>query len=354
MTHHHGDTTRIRSEFRAAARTVAAAALFGAATPTAKGLLVSVDPLRLAGLLYLGAAAAVLPAMLRQGLPPLRMVRNNAGRLAGSVVFGGILAPVLLLAGLSFAQAASVSLWMNLEPLATVLLAWIFFKEDLHGRAWMSAGLVSAASLLLVWPGGFQLGLAALLVALACACWGLDNNLTALIDALTPAQTTLIKGAIAGTTNLVAGLLTDTPSPPARTMAEALLVGAFCYGLSLVLYIGGAQQLGAARSQLLFSTAPFWGVALAWTFLAEPIMPIQIAAVALMVAALWLLQGERHEHPHSHEAVEHVHWHRHDDQHHDHVHEEEVPAAGHSHPHRHQARTHAHPHRPDLHHRHEH
>lgn len=343
-----------RADVRPALLALVAAALFGAATPIAKVLLASTGPFHLAGLLYLGAAASVVPAALRGGLPEPGLLRLNAARVAGVVLFGGVLAPVLLLAGLSRAAASSVSLWLNLEPLATVLLAWLLFKEHLQGRAWVSAGLVFVASLLLVWPGGFQLGLAALLVALACLCWGLDNNLTALIDGLRPAQTTLIKGAIAGCANLAAALVTEGGSPPFHLVGMALLVGALCYGLSLVLYIGGAQQLGAARSQLLFSTAPFWGVFLAWITLAEPILPIQVAAGTIMVVALWMLRGERHEHRHSHDRVRHLHWHRHDDDHHDHAHEGAPPLAGHSHEHVHEATTHSHPHRPDLHHRHGH
>jgi hypothetical protein len=37
------------------------AALFGAATPASKLLLVSLEPFQLAGLLYLGAALAMVP-----------------------------------------------------------------------------------------------------------------------------------------------------------------------------------------------------------------------------------------------------------------------------------------------------
>ena len=37
-------------------------------------------------------------------------------------------------------------------------------------------------------------------------CWGLDNNLTALVSGFTPAQTTVVKGMIAGAVNLTLGL----------------------------------------------------------------------------------------------------------------------------------------------------
>jgi len=331
-----------------------AAALFGAATPLAKALLDSLGPVRLAGLLYLGAAAAVVPTGMRGGLPDRRLLSRNALRLGGILLFGGVLAPVLLLWGLTLAAAASVALWLSLETLITVLLAWLFFKEHVHRRGWLSVLLILAASLLLVWPVGFEAGRAALLVALACLCWGLDNNLTALIDGLTPAQTTLVKGLAAGTINLCLGSLTGQGLPPWRVIAAALLLGALCYGVSLALYIGGAQQIGSARAQLIFSTAPFWGVTLAWTLFSEPVLPVQVAAGVMMLAALWLLHGERHNHEHVHEADQHLHWHRHDDGHHDHVHEAVAPAVGHIHEHIHEPATHSHAHRPDIHHRHEH
>ncbi len=343
-----------RARIRPVLITLVAAGLFGAATPIAKTLLGSMGPFRLAGLLYLGAAAAVAPAAVARGLPDRRLLRRDAARIAGVVVFGGIFAPVLLLTGLSSAPAASVSLWLNLEPLATVVFAHFLFKEHLHGRGWISLLLVLAASLFLVWPGGFQFGFAALFVALACACWGLDNNLTALIGGLTPSQTTLVKGTIAGFTNLGIGLLAERSAATARIAVEVLVVGALCYGASLVLYITAAQQLGAARSQLVFATAPFLGVLLAWTFLSEPVLPMQLVAGSMMLIALWTLQGERHEHEHSHGAVTHVHWHRHDDLHHAHAHDGGAPAAGHTHEHSHEPTTHSHPHQPDLEHRHRH
>jgi len=331
-----------------------AAALFGAATPLAKTLLDSLSPLLLAGLLYLGAAVAVCPSVMRSGLPDRRLFSRNALRLSGILLFGGVLAPVLLLWALTHADAASVALWLNLESLATVLLAWLFFREHIQRRGWLSVLLIVVASLLIALPAGLDAGPAALLVALACLCWGLDNNLTALIDGLTPAQTTLVKGLVAGTINLLLSGLAGQRRPPWHVVVEALALGAVCYGLSLVLYIGGAQQLGAARAQLSFSTAPFWGAMLAWTLFSEPVLPVQVVAGAMMLAALWLLHGERHMHRHAHEAIRHLHWHRHDDGHHDHVHETVAPVVGHIHEHIHEPVIHSHPHRPDIHHRHEH
>lgn len=69
---------------------LAAAVLFGVSTPLSKVLLGSIGPVTLAGLLYLGAALAMVPFAF--GGQAAVMVRNrkNTARLAGAVLFGGI------------------------------------------------------------------------------------------------------------------------------------------------------------------------------------------------------------------------------------------------------------------------
>lgn len=330
-----------------------AAALFGASSPAAKALLSSLSPLTLAGLLYLGAALGVLPFSLRGGSRSARRGKKNLARLAGVVLFGGVLGPLLLLVGLQRAPAASVSLWLNLEAPATALLGWAFFREHLDRRVVLAIVLVTAATAWLAGASGAALVPAALLIAGACLCWGLDNNLSATIDGFTPAQSTLAKGVVAGAVNLGAGLMLDGAALSVRSVALALLLGALAYGASIVLYVRAAQQLGAVRSQLLFSSAPFFGVVLAWLALREPILPTQLGAALLMVLAVVLLHRERHEHPHAHPATTHTHWHRHDDGHHEHSHQPAVDG-GHVHEHHHAEQQHTHPHRPDLHHRHDH
>ena len=331
-----------------------AAALFGASTPASKALLDGAGPLTLAGLLYLGAAIATAPFSLRGGSAGRRRDPANLRRLAGAVLFGGVLGPIALLAGLRMAPAASVSLWINLESVATAALAWLFFREHVDGRTAIASVAVVAAGIGLSAPEGFRFAPAALLVLGAAACWGLDNNLTATIDGYTPAQSTFVKGLVAGMVNLGLGLALDGPAPGWGLVAGALALGALAYGASIVLYIAGAQQLGATRSQMIFASAPFVGVALSWGVLGEPMLPAQIAAGLLMLGALALMLSARHGHAHTHTALTHTHIHRHDDGHHGHRHPDLPADAWHTHEHAHEPVAHAHPHQPDLHHRHPH
>ena len=137
-------------------------------------------------------------------------------------------------------------------------------------------------------------------------------------------------------------------------LASAVIVGIFSYGFSISLYILAAQNLGATRSQMIFASAPFCGVALSVVLVGETISVIQAMAAVILVISLAVLLRDQHTHSHTHEPLHHKHRHRHDDGHHDHVHTDGEGAVYHSQWHTHEPITHAHSHWPDIHHRHRH
>lgn len=336
--------------------TLLAAALFGAATPLSKALLPSFSAFQLAGLLYLGAALGTAPAVFRKTgrTLPWRMDKRNLIRLIGAILFGGVLAPLFLLMGLKAASAASVSLWLPLELVATAIFGRMIFRDHLGLLGWIGMVGVVAASLLLGIGEGSAGVAAGLLVAIACLCWGFDNNLTSLIDGISPSQSTFWKGLAAGMVNLSIGLSIQGFNGTALTVAAALGVGVFSYGVSIAFYITAAQNIGTTRGQIFFACSPFFGAALSALFLSESITIIQMIAAVVLIGSFIMVFRDKHEHFHEHEELEHTHSHRHDDGHHEHEHPTEKELAQHSHRHRHRAFEHSHPHLPDLHHRHEH
>jgi drug/metabolite transporter (DMT)-like permease len=334
-------------------RCLAAAVLFGASTPAASLLAGDVPTLTLAGLLYLGAALAVLPFVVRR--PPSRAALRRSWRpLAAAIVVGGAVGPALLMAGLARTPAATASLLLNLELVSTLVLAAVFFREHLGGRVVAGGGLIVAAGVLLVWQPGAELTAGALLIAAACVCWGLDNNLTARIDQIAPEHITFLKGAVAGTANLGLGLAFAASAGirPGQVVA-ALAIGALGYGVSITLWVRGARDLGAARGQVIFAVAPFVGALVAWVVLGDLVTVVQLVAMGIAAIGVWLSLDSAHEHRHTHQAMAHDHEHVHDDAHHTHTHVDGFTGR-HSHPHEHDRLVHVHPHVPDLHHRHGH
>lgn len=332
-----------------------AALLFGAAAPLAKALLGVVDPWILAGLLYAGAGLGLSLAGLarRTGAEaPLRA--RDLPTLAVVVVAGGILGPLLLMSGLARTDAATASLALNLEAIATMAIAWLAYREPVDRRLLAGALAIVAGATVLAWSGSTSLDVGTLLVAGACLCWGIDNNASRQLAHADPVRVAAIKGGVAGVVNLGLGLAAGATLPAPAPIVWGLALGLVAYGLSLVLYLRAMRDLGTARTAAYFSLAPFAGAALAVAAFGEPLTLRLAAAGVLMAAGLWLHVTERHEHEHRHEPLEHEHRHVHDE-HHRHAHDaEDPPGQPHSHRHRHAPMSHRHPHSPDLHHRHDH
>ena len=342
--------------FPATLLVILAAVLFGSASPLSKLILKSISPFQLAGLLYLGAALGVAPRLIisKNFTSIWRIPRRSRWLLIGAISCGGILGPLALLFGLKIGQASSVSLWLNLELVFTALLGYWLFHDQISRTGWLTLAGIVAASLMLMGGGGQPAVGSGLLVALACLFWGFDNHFTALIDGITPSESTFWKGIVAGSVNLAIGLELGPLVASWQTILAALLVGVFCYGISIVFYIRAAQMLGATRSQMFFASAPFFGMGLSILLLGDRIRLVQAAAAFVFVVSLIALFIGKHAHVHVHGAIEHEHWHQHDDGHHVHRHPGYQRGKGHVHEHAHEAEEHAHPHLPDIHHRHKH
>jgi drug/metabolite transporter (DMT)-like permease len=340
---------------------LASAVLFGASTPFAKLLLGNgVNPWLLAGLLYLGSGIGLAGlqlvrrlASVPQSEAPLRPA--DLPWLGLVVLSGGVAGPVLLMLGLASTPASSASLLLNLEGLATMVIAWTVFGENVDRRILIGALSILAGAVVLSWQGGPSgFGWGALLIAGACLAWGIDNNLTRKLSAADPVQITTVKGLVAGTVNLALALAVGAYLPTPLALAGAAMLGFFAYGVSLVLFVFALRYLGSARTGAYFSTAPFIGAAVAVVVLSEPAGPTLLTAAVLMGLGLYQHLVERHEHEHYHEAMEHEHRHVHD-AHHQHAHApDDPPGEPHTHRHRHAPLVHSHPHFPDLHHRHGH
>ena len=333
--------------------------LFGASTPFAKVLLGHTSPELLAGLLYLGSGI---------GLTIARLIRDrgwrSAGLLArewpwllGAIGFGGVLGPLLLMVGLVRTPMTSASLLLNLEAVLTALLAWVVFRENTDRRIVLGMALIVAGSIVLSWPSqGVEIGdgVGALLIALACAAWAIDNNLTRKVSASDALFIAGLKGWVAGTVNVSVALALGASLPAGAVIPGALLVGFLGYGASLVLFVLALRGLGSARTGAYFSTAPFIGAAIAIVAFHEPTSAAFWIAAALMAGGVWLHLTEHHEHEHTHEPMEHAHRHVHD-AHHQHAHDLSWDGQEpHTHPHVHERLAHRHPHYPDVHHRHRH
>jgi drug/metabolite transporter (DMT)-like permease len=344
----------------AAAMALGSAVLFGISAPAAKWLLGTLDPWLLAGLLYLGAGVglALVRAFGRRDrdAAEARLTRRDLPWLAASILCGGIVAPVLLMLGLTHLDAAAASLLLTLEGVLTALLAWFVFRENFDRRVAVGMLCIVAGAVVLNWQPGVAVRdlTGPIAIATACLAWAIDNNLTRKIALADPMQIAMAKGLVAGPVSLVVAFGTGSNAPDFGVAGLGLLAGFLGYGVSLALFVRALRDLGTARTSAYFGLAPFVGALVAVPLFGEPVQVQLFAAGALMAVGVWLHLSERHEHTHAHGEVAHEHRHAHDE-HHEHPHEGPQAAdAVHSHWHVHAPLRHAHAHLPDSHHRHTH
>ena len=340
---------------------IASAVLFGASTPFAKLLIgAGTNPWLLAGLLYLGSGIGLgliqlVRILLGTSHRDAPLTRADMPWLALIVLTGGVVGPVLLMIGLRCLRYRP----QHFSSILKVSRRWQL-RGSCFARMSIAASLPAlspywAVQFCFLWQGGpAGFGLGALAIAGACLAWGVDNNLTRKLSSADPVQIALIKGLVAGCTNLVLALSMGAHLPSLPALGGAAVVGFLGYGVSLVFFVLGLRHLGTARTGAYFSTAPFIGAVLAVVMLHEPLTVRLVFAGVLMAIGLYLHLTEAHAHQHTHEAMDHEHRHVHD-AHHQHAHGPGDPQGEpHTHRHHHAPLKHKHAHYPDLHHRHGH
>jgi len=340
---------------------IMAAVLFGASAPLSKLLLGSIEPVLLAALLYLGSGFGLLSLRLIQSYSikgaskEARLSSKDLPWLAGAVIAGGVVAPIILMISLDNTPAATASLLLNFEGIATAIIAAVAFKEALGKRIWAAVALISIASIILTldttgnW--GFSAGAAGIIAA--CFFWGMDNNFTRNISSKDPITIVTVKGIFAGLISLIIAMFSGNSIPSLNIILAALILGFFSYGISIVLFIFAMRSLGAARTSTFFGSAPFIGTVISLLLFKEWPGANFIFSVPIMIVGAVFLLWEDHTHRHKHNKFEHDHRHAHDDEHHVHRHGTEE-CKEHAHFHLHKELEHEHSHTPDIHHRHSH
>jgi drug/metabolite transporter (DMT)-like permease len=308
-------------------------------------------------LLYLGAATTltIYRFVGRSKSREAQITSHDIAPIIGIIFFGGVLGPVLMLLGLRSLSALTGSLLLNLEGPFTALIAVGLMREYLGPHEVFSAATIMLGGVLVSLQPGYFGGswIGAVEITAACLSWAIDNNLTQRVSLRDPVAVARIKTLAAGSCVLLIALAqSDARIPRPTSLMWAAIVGAFCYGTSIVLDVKALRALGAARESAFFATAPFVGALLSISVFWEIPSIWEIAGASLMIIGVVTFVRQKHSHLHAHETIFHEHLHVHDE-HHQHGHDGSI-VEPHSHAHPHGVMAHAHPHVSDLHHRHLH
>ena len=279
---------------------ILAAALYAINVPLSKIILNYVEPTMMASFLYLGAGLG----LFIYGFTETKLGKSNKKEhltkkelpYTVAMVILDIVAPILLMLGITMTNSANVSLLNNFEIVATSMIALIIFKEVISKRIWFAICLVTMASAVLTFEGvdSFTFNHGSLFVLGACLCWGFENNCTKMISHKSSVEIVVIKGVFSGLGSLVVALIVGENIPTIQWIIGVLILGFVAYGLSIHFYIMAQKDLGAAQTSAFYSIAPFLGVAFSMLLLREKPNVQFYMALIIMIIATYIMVKDTH------------------------------------------------------------
>lgn len=265
---------------------IAAAIFYAINVPCSKMLLMNVPPTYMAGYLYVGAGIGVGIMYLfhyKSETPTELLCKKDMPYTVGMVLLD-IIAPILLMIGVSMGTSSNASLLGNFEIVATTVIALLVFQEAVSKRLWLAVGFITLSSMILSFDSGsIEFSLGSLFVIGATVCWGLENNCTRNISGKSTYQIVTIKGLFSGAGSLIVALFLGEEKPELQYIILTLILGFVAYGLSIFTYIRAQKTLGAAKTSAYYAIAPFIGVFLSFVLLRDPITIRYIVALMVMV-----------------------------------------------------------------------
>ena len=298
MTHHWGYVGAIVS-----------AILFGASSTLNKITLEAVNPLIVAGMIYfvggiflfivhLSPLHRKVLALFETPTETETSISKKDYRILALVILcGSIIAPLMLLHGLSEITAINAALLLSTESLFTVLIAFAFLQERGARKDYFGILLLLLGVVFITTNGEFdRLTLTkevvgSLLIIGACLFWGIDNNLSKFLSKKRDiVMVTGLKCSIGGAVLLVISLLLRVSFIiPVTSIPYILSVGAFSIAFSILLFLFALREIGAMRTGVIFSTSSLFGAIFAFVILREAFTLIQLLAGLVMLLGVFIL-----------------------------------------------------------------
>jgi len=298
LTHHWGYVGAIVS-----------AILFGASSTLNKITLEAVNPLIVAGIIYfvggiflfivhLSPLHRKVLALFETPTETETSISKKDYRILALVILcGSIIAPLMLLHGLSEITAINAALLLSTESLFTVLIAFAFLQERGARKDYFGILLLLLGVVFITTNGEFdRLTLTkevvgSLLIIGACLFWGIDNNLSKFLSKKRDiVMVTGLKCSIGGAVLLVISLLLRVSFIiPVTSIPYILSVGAFSIAFSILLFLFALREIGAMRTGVIFSTSSLFGAIFAFVILREAFTLIQLLAGLVMLLGVFIL-----------------------------------------------------------------
>ncbi|MDQ5830904.1 MAG: DMT family transporter [Thermoproteota archaeon] len=275
-----------------------AALLFGSVFSLAKVPLATIDPLALTAVVYTISGLSLIP--FAKGSFAFERSDDYFYVLIVTI-FGGVLAPVLLMYGLEETAASTAAILTNGEIVFTIALSSIFFGEKPHGRVGLFAVILVVIGLFIATTEDLkalesivQLKTGNIMILAAMFMWAIDNNVSRrLTSRASPAKIAMVKSLAGGLVLIAIALALGKGSIIVGIKYDMwiLIVGMSIagFGGALLLFLEGIKRIGTVRTMSMFSLTPVFGLVIAALALGESITVFQGIATGLIILGIILI-----------------------------------------------------------------
>ena len=275
-----------------------AAVLFGSVFSLAKVPLATIDPLALTAIVYTISGLALIP--FAKGSFTFER-RDDYFYVLIITIFGGVLAPVLLMYGLQQTAASTAAILTNGEIVFTIALSSIFFGEKPRGRVGLFAVVLVVIGLIIATTEDLQaletivqLNAGNIMILASMFMWAIDNNVSRrLTSTASPAKIAMVKSLAGGLVMIMVVLALGKGSIITGIKFDMwiLIVGMSIagFGGALLLFLEGIKRIGTVKTMSMFSLTPIFGIVIAALGLGESITVFQGIATGLIIVGIILI-----------------------------------------------------------------
>ncbi len=282
----------------ALAEVVAVAIIWSSSFVVVKIVLKYTGPFTVAGLRYFLAFLVLTPWLWRRRAAFGHVAAPVKRRLLLIGVTQYLLGNGALFLSLKTLPATTASLAMCLTSIPVLVLSRVLLKERLHPLQMAGVAAAIVGSVLFFWRGcavGGRLAMGALGISvISFAAFPVLVRKTARDKTVGTIILTGIPLGSGGTLLLVVALLVEgVPSLPLTVWGLILGLALVNTLLGYLLFNHGLRQLGAVEANVLLNLSPLATALIAWGMLGERLVPLQIAAMALVSVGASLAQRRK-------------------------------------------------------------
>jgi drug/metabolite transporter (DMT)-like permease len=285
------------------------AALFGSISTVAKpALSTTIHPLLISSLVYLVAAAVMTPIAHKSSMSEgggdnaLLRKRKNYLYIFGIAIFGAVIAPTLYFIGLEQTTASHAAILSTAEIAFTVVIALLFFGEQIKPVGYIGVILVLLAVIIITTTQNLQdlgsltkINYGDLLIVSSTLFWGIDNNISKIIShKISAAKVVQIKSFIGGSLLMAIVIVFGIEININLTqIPNIILLGAGGFAISIFFFLHSLRRIGTVRTIVIFSTSSIFGVIFSIAFLHEQLQISQLMAIPVMIFGVYLVNRKK-------------------------------------------------------------